>query len=42
MLELDVCFSKDEQVVVSHDPDLSRSTGFKGKIGDSYYQVCIA
>ena len=39
MIELDVCLTKDKMVVVSHDPDLSRSTGHDGLICDYDYEV---
>jgi len=37
MLELDVHLTKDEEVVVSHDGDLSRVTGQAGHIPDFNY-----
>ena len=33
-IELDVHFTKDRQVVVTHDDDTNRVTGYKGRIGD--------
>lgn len=37
MLELDVRLTKDEKVVVFHDPDLFRMTGNNIKISDIDY-----
>src|SRR5512139_3897230 len=34
MLELDVHLSRDGQLVVIHDPDLSRTTNGSGLVGD--------
>lgn len=42
MLELDCHMTKDEQVVVSHDANLERSTGISAHISDVAYAVSIA
>ena len=39
MLELDVHMSKDKQVVVCHDGDLSRITDGKGCVSDYDHSV---
>lgn len=39
MLELDCHLTKDEQVVVSHDANLRRSTGINAYISDLAYAV---
>lgn len=39
MLELDCHITKDEQVVVSHDENLKRSTGVNVNISDLKYCV---
>lgn len=41
MLELDCHITKDEQVVVSHDENLKRSTGVNVNISDLKYCVSI-
>jgi glycerophosphoryl diester phosphodiesterase len=37
MLEMDVCFTKDEVLVVHHDLDLHRTCGVPGKISEMSY-----
>lgn len=39
MLELDCHLTKDEEVVVSHDSNLRRSTGINAKVCDMAYAV---
>lgn len=39
MLELDCHITKDEQVVVSHDANLKRSTGINVNVSDLKYSV---
>jgi glycerophosphoryl diester phosphodiesterase len=34
MLEMDVCITKDEVLVVHHDLDLFRTCGLKAKVSD--------
>lgn len=41
MLELDVHITKDNQVVVSHDQNLFRTTGVQVNIGDLRYDVLL-
>lgn len=42
MLELDCHMTKDEQVVVSHDANLRRSSGIDGKICNMSYSVSVS
>ena len=39
MLELDVFFSKDKKIIVSHDESLERSCGCDGLVSDYNYEV---
>lgn len=39
MLELDCHLTKDGEVVVSHDDDLTRVTGHSVRISDTLYKV---
>jgi len=41
MLELDCHMTKDGEVVVSHDDDLSRVTGIPVRISDTLFKVAV-